>query len=91
MSLCGRSCLLSGYIGVVNRSQADIDGRKDIKAALQAERKFFLSHPSYRLRVNKVLHLYCAFSMWICSKVHYNDQFYPQRTESTYRRIWQLL
>lgn len=37
-----------GYIGVVNRSQKDIDGKKDITAALQAERKFFLSHPSYR-------------------------------------------
>lgn len=42
------SSTLSGYIGVVNRSQKDIDGRKDITAALQAERKFFLSHPSYR-------------------------------------------
>ncbi|XP_078605695.1 dynamin-1-like isoform X27 [Branchiostoma floridae x Branchiostoma japonicum] len=40
--------LRRGYIGVVNRSQADIDGRKDIKAALAAERKFFLSHPAYR-------------------------------------------
>ncbi|XP_068457766.1 dynamin-1-like isoform X2 [Clinocottus analis] len=40
--------LRRGYIGVVNRSQKDIDGRKDITAALQAERKFFLSHPSYR-------------------------------------------
>uniref|UniRef100_A0A8C3UJW3 Dynamin stalk domain-containing protein n=1 Tax=Catharus ustulatus TaxID=91951 RepID=A0A8C3UJW3_CATUS len=37
-----------GYIGVVNRSQKDIDGRKDIRAALAAERKFFLSHPAYR-------------------------------------------
>uniref|UniRef100_A0A8C0F7W2 Dynamin-2 n=1 Tax=Bubo bubo TaxID=30461 RepID=A0A8C0F7W2_BUBBB len=37
-----------GYIGVVNRSQKDIDGKKDIKAALLAERKFFLSHPAYR-------------------------------------------
>ncbi|CAH8607267.1 unnamed protein product [Dicrocoelium dendriticum] len=36
------------YIGVVNRSQRDIDGHKDIKAALAAERKFFLSHTSYR-------------------------------------------
>lgn len=34
--------LRRGYIGVVNRSQKDIDGRKDIKAALAAERKFFL-------------------------------------------------
>ncbi|XP_043075479.1 dynamin-2 isoform X1 [Puntigrus tetrazona] len=40
--------LRRGYVGVVNRSQKDIDGRKDIKAALAAERKFFLSHPAYR-------------------------------------------
>uniref|UniRef100_A0A8D3CTK0 Interferon-induced GTP-binding protein Mx n=1 Tax=Scophthalmus maximus TaxID=52904 RepID=A0A8D3CTK0_SCOMX len=40
--------LRRGYIGVVNRSQKDIDGRKDINAAMAAERKFFLSHPSYR-------------------------------------------
>ncbi|XP_053469443.1 dynamin-3 isoform X5 [Ictalurus furcatus] len=40
--------LRRGYVGVVNRSQKDIDGRKDIRAALAAERKFFLSHPSYR-------------------------------------------
>lgn len=37
-----------GYIGVVNRSQKDIDGKKDINAAMAAERKFFLSHPAYR-------------------------------------------
>ncbi|KAF2368039.1 Dynamin central domain [Trinorchestia longiramus] len=40
--------LRRGYVGVVNRSQKDIEGRKDIKAALAAERKFFISHPSYR-------------------------------------------
>ncbi|XP_049571481.1 dynamin-3 isoform X3 [Orcinus orca] len=40
--------LRRGYIGVVNRSQKDIDGKKDIKAATLAERKFFLSHPAYR-------------------------------------------
>jgi len=37
-----------GYVAVVNRSQKDIDGRKDIKVAVAAERKFFLSHPAYR-------------------------------------------
>ena len=37
-----------GYVGVVNRSQKDIEGRKDIKLAVESERKFFLSHPSYR-------------------------------------------
>ncbi|KAL4623318.1 dynamin-1 [Arapaima gigas] len=40
--------LRRGYIGVVNRSQKDIDGKKDITAAMAAERKFFLTHPSYR-------------------------------------------
>lgn len=43
-----------GYIGVVNRSQKDIDGKKDIKAALEAERKFFLSHPGYRHLAEKM-------------------------------------
>ncbi|MEQ2212010.1 Dynamin- GTPase protein, partial [Xenoophorus captivus] len=42
------------YIGVVNRSQKDIDGKKDIKAALEAERKFFLSHPGYRHFADKM-------------------------------------
>jgi len=36
--------LRRGYIGVVNRSQKDIEGRKDIKNALAAERKFFLRY-----------------------------------------------
>ncbi|XP_038572341.1 dynamin 3a isoform X2 [Micropterus salmoides] len=40
--------LRRGYIGVVNRSQKDIDGKKDINEALLAERKFFLSHPAYK-------------------------------------------
>ena len=40
--------LKRGYVGIVNRSQKDIDGRKDIRAALAAERHFFMSHPSYR-------------------------------------------
>ena len=38
--------LRRGYVGVVNRSQKDIDGRKDIKAAVAAERKFFLRYVS---------------------------------------------
>lgn len=45
--------LRRGYIGVINRSQKDIEGRKDIAAALAAERKFFLSHNSYRHMADK--------------------------------------
>lgn len=40
--------LFKGYTGVVNRSQKDIEGKKDIRAAMAAERKFFLSHGAYR-------------------------------------------
>ena len=40
--------LLRGYIGVVNRSQKDIDNSKQIQEALDDEKKFFLSHPAYR-------------------------------------------
>lgn len=40
--------LRRGYIGVVNRSQKDIEGKKDIKASLEAERKYFATHPAYQ-------------------------------------------
>jgi dynamin 1-like protein len=39
--------LKMGYVAVVNRGQRDIDGKKSIKAALDAEREFFENHPSY--------------------------------------------
>lgn len=48
MGFQGDPSCVAGYIGVVNRSQKDIDGKKDIRVALAAERKFFLSHPAYR-------------------------------------------
>ncbi|XP_051511249.1 dynamin-3-like isoform X2 [Myxocyprinus asiaticus] len=44
--------LRRGYIGVVNRSQKDIEGKKDISAAMAAERRFFKSHPAYRHMAN---------------------------------------
>ena len=40
--------VIVGYVGVVNRSQKDIEGKMDIRAALASERKYFLSHPCYR-------------------------------------------
>ena len=46
--------LRRGYIGVVNRSQRDIEQKKDIKASIDAERKYFLSHPSYRHLVDRM-------------------------------------
>ncbi|KAG5881863.1 hypothetical protein JTB14_022448 [Gonioctena quinquepunctata] len=46
--------LRRGYVGVVNRSQKDINGQKNIKLALEAERNFFLSHPAYRHLADKL-------------------------------------
>eukprot|EP00519_Triparma_laevis_P014613 CAMPEP_0182490442 /NCGR_PEP_ID=MMETSP1321-20130603/296_1 /TAXON_ID=91990 /ORGANISM="Bolidomonas sp., Strain RCC1657" /LENGTH=789 /DNA_ID=CAMNT_0024692615 /DNA_START=6 /DNA_END=2375 /DNA_ORIENTATION=- len=39
--------LKMGYIGVVNRSQADINERKTIQGARDAENAFFEGHPGY--------------------------------------------
>ncbi|KAH0785467.1 Dynamin central region family protein [Histomonas meleagridis] len=36
-----------GYIGVVNRSQHDINSNKKVSDAAESERKFFASHPAY--------------------------------------------
>jgi dynamin 1-like protein len=37
-----------GFIGVVNRSQQDIQGNKSMGDALASEREFFRMHPAYR-------------------------------------------
>ncbi|KAM0520194.1 hypothetical protein ACHAPE_003474 [Trichoderma viride] len=37
-----------GFIGVVNRSQQDIQGNKPMDDALKAENEFFKHHPAYR-------------------------------------------
>ncbi|EHK16474.1 uncharacterized protein TRIVIDRAFT_41279 [Trichoderma virens Gv29-8] len=37
-----------GFIGVVNRSQQDIQGNKPMEDALKAEMDFFKHHPAYR-------------------------------------------
>ena len=37
-----------GFIGVVNRSQQDINGRKTMQDALDSEVEFFRNHPAYR-------------------------------------------
>lgn len=40
--------LRMGYVPVVNRGQRDIDNKKAINAALQAEQAFFENHKAYR-------------------------------------------
>ncbi|KAL4205755.1 Dynamin central region-domain-containing protein [Rhizopus microsporus] len=47
--LAGRIIPLKlGYVPVVNRGQRDIDSKKSIAKALDAEREFFENHPSYK-------------------------------------------
>ncbi|KAF9785439.1 dynamin protein dnm1 [Thelephora terrestris] len=47
--LTGRTYPLKlGFIGVVNRSQQDINTEKPMSAALDSEQEFFATHPAYR-------------------------------------------
>ncbi|CEJ04678.1 hypothetical protein G6F70_008950 [Rhizopus microsporus] len=39
-----------GYVPVVNRGQRDIESKKSIQRALEAEREFFENHPAYKSR-----------------------------------------
>lgn len=43
-----------GYVGVVNRSQLDIEGRKKIEDALKAESDFFKGHSKYKSIANRL-------------------------------------
>jgi dynamin 1-like protein len=42
-----------GFIGVVNRSQQDIQGNKSLAEALKSEQDFFKHHPAYRNMANR--------------------------------------
>jgi vacuolar protein sorting-associated protein 1 len=44
--------LRMGYVPVVNRGQRDIDNRKAIHAALEAEKNFFENHKAYRSKAS---------------------------------------
>ena len=47
--LTGRTYPLKlGFIGVVNRSQLDINADKPMTAALDSEKEFFTTHPAYK-------------------------------------------
>ncbi len=59
-----------GFIGVVNRSQQDINGKKSLGDALESETEFFRNHPAYRNISHKNGTKYLAktlnmVSMWI--------------------------
>lgn len=61
--------LQTGYVGVVNRSQKDIECEKDIKSALAAEKRFFRNHPAYRHMAERLgtQHLQMVLNQVSCS------------------------
>ncbi|KAJ7643287.1 Dynamin central region-domain-containing protein [Mycena polygramma] len=52
-----------GFIGVVNRSQLDINGEKSMEAARDSETEFFKNHPAYRNIAHKNGTKYLAKSL----------------------------
>ncbi|KLT40761.1 putative VpsA [Cutaneotrichosporon oleaginosum] len=53
-----------GYVPVVNRGQRDIDQSRSIASALEAEKKFFETHPSYASKAQ-----YCG-TPWLARKLN---------------------
>ncbi|BEI90214.1 uncharacterized protein CcaverHIS019_0302840 [Cutaneotrichosporon cavernicola] len=53
-----------GYVPVVNRGQRDIDQSRSIASALESEKKFFETHPSYASKAQ-----YCG-TPWLARKLN---------------------
>ncbi|CAJ0583841.1 unnamed protein product, partial [Mesorhabditis spiculigera] len=81
--------LRRGYVGVVNRGQKDITGRKDIKSALEAERKFFLSHPSYRHMADRLGTPYLQYTLNQQLTNHIRDTL-PSLRDALQKRLFLL-
>lgn len=63
-----------GFIGIVNRSQQDIQGGKQLSDALQAERDFFRHHPAYRNMANRCGTQFLAKSLNQTLMAHIRDR-----------------
>lgn len=63
-----------GFIGIVNRSQQDIQSGKPLADALQAERDFFRHHPAYRNMANRCGTQYLAKSLNQTLMAHIRDR-----------------
>ena len=63
-----------GFIGVVNRSQQDIQGNKTLADALQTERDFFRHHPAYRNMANRCGTQYLAKTLNTTLMGHIRDR-----------------
>lgn len=49
-----------GFVGIVNRSQSDVINRKSLSDSIEAEKRFFSMHPSYRAMAGKLGTAYLA-------------------------------
>ncbi|KAL5116264.1 Dynamin-related GTPase protein [Pleosporales sp. CAS-2024a] len=63
-----------GFIGIVNRSQHDIQTSKSLHDALSDERDFFRHHPAYRNMANKCGTQYLAKSLNQTLMAHIRDR-----------------
>ncbi|KAL2819888.1 Dynamin central region-domain-containing protein [Aspergillus cavernicola] len=63
-----------GFIGVVNRSQQDIQSGKSLSEALQAELDFFRHHPAYRNMANRCGTHYLAKTLNTTLMSHIRDR-----------------
>jgi dynamin 1-like protein len=63
-----------GFIGIVNRSQQDIQGNKSLSDALAAERDFFRHHPAYRNMANRCGTQFLAKSLNQTLMAHIRDR-----------------
>ena len=63
-----------GFIGVVNRSQQDIQGNKPLAAALKAESDFFRHHPAYRNMANRCGTQFLAKSLNVTLMNHIRER-----------------
>jgi dynamin 1-like protein len=63
-----------GFIGIVNRSQQDIQGNKSLSDALTAEREFFRHHPAYRNMANRCGTQFLAKSLNQTLMAHIRDR-----------------
>jgi len=63
-----------GFIGIVNRSQQDIQNGKPLADALQGEREFFRHHPAYRNMANRCGTQFLAKSLNQTLMAHIRDR-----------------
>lgn len=75
--------LRKGYIGVVNRSQADLDKNATVAESRVAERNFFQSHPVYAPHASKMGSQYLAELLSIMLMEHIRNVIPSTRSKLT--------